>query len=149
MGGTSARNFSAASRGFRGEAKGEEGGVRGLFIAGLGVEEGLGFARNQDRTAGRCRARVGLRPEEEEGADMWGCGVRGREGVLTRGAGRSARGKKCRRTLSGALPGWAVGCFRSWAELVSPSLFFLFRNFPLFFILKTVLFHNFFICASI
>jgi hypothetical protein len=22
--------------------------------------------------AGRCRSRVGLRPEEEEGADMWG-----------------------------------------------------------------------------
>jgi hypothetical protein len=52
MSGGSARDFSAASRGFRGEAKGEEGGVRGLFIAGLGVEEGLGFARNRDWTAG-------------------------------------------------------------------------------------------------
>jgi hypothetical protein len=76
MSGGLARDFSAASRGFRGE-KGEEGGIRGLFIAGLGVEEGLGFAQNRDRTAGRCRARVGLRPEEEEGADMWGRAISG------------------------------------------------------------------------
>jgi hypothetical protein len=40
-----ARNFSAASRGFRGEAKGEEGGIGGLFIASLGVVEGLGLER--------------------------------------------------------------------------------------------------------
>jgi hypothetical protein len=71
------RDFSAASQGFRGEAKGEEGGIRGLFTAGLGMEEGLGFARNRDRIAGRCQARVGLRPEEEEGADMWGRAISG------------------------------------------------------------------------
>jgi hypothetical protein len=48
------------------------GGDRGLFIAGLGVEEGLGFGEIERRAVAPCGRR---RARPEVGDDMWGRAV--------------------------------------------------------------------------
>jgi hypothetical protein len=54
--GTLASNFAAAGRWFRGEAKGDERGVPGLFIADSNLRRGLGFLAGGGDPAARREA---------------------------------------------------------------------------------------------
>jgi hypothetical protein len=87
----------------------ESANGEGAFMSALAWSRGKGSHGNHDRMAGRCRARFGLCPEEEEGADEWASVV--------------SEAEEVQAYPFGILPGWAVDCFSSWARLVPPAHF--------------------------
>jgi hypothetical protein len=72
-------------------------------------------------------------PALEDRDDMWGRGVRGREGVLTRGVLLSAGERGRGDTLSGLAPGGPWASFGAGLEVFPAALFMFFLLFFLFF----------------
>jgi hypothetical protein len=74
---------------------------------------------------------------------MWGRGVRGREGVLTRGVLLSAGERGRGDTLSGLAPGGPWAGFGAGLEVFPAALFMFFSSLSFLF-LFSYFFHNFF-----